>query len=148
MAASSAPTALFPALSALQDGNAAPIASAFARLTPEPYADAMQIGTETALSLAGNARQIGEGEVGGPTHLFSFGQALGSMRQFASNEEQGVSHATVNGYGALGGLGVAGEDYAVSAYVGWVGQDQSIGMLGASTRARGVVGGVAAVLAA
>jgi hypothetical protein len=46
-----------PRAERLQDGNGAPIASAFARLTPEPYADAMQIGTETALSLAGNARR-------------------------------------------------------------------------------------------
>lgn len=144
MAAGSAPAALFPALSALQDGNAAPIASAFARLTPEPYADAMQIGTETALSLAGNARTLGDNETGGATHLFGFGQALGSMRQFASHEEQGVSHATINGFGALGGLGVAGRNYAVSAYVGWMEQDQSIGALAASTRVRGAVGGIAA----
>ncbi|MDE1918632.1 MAG: hypothetical protein KGJ57_12985 [Sphingomonadales bacterium] len=144
MAASTAPAALFPALSSLQDGNAAPIASAFARITPEPYADAMQIGTETALSLAGNARTIGESEARGDTHLFAFGQMLGSLRQFASNEEQGVSHATVNGFGALGGLGVGGDGYAVSAYVGWMDQRQSIGALDASTQARGVVGGVAA----
>lgn len=144
MAASSAPAALTPALSALQDGNGAPIASAFARLTPEPYADALQIGTETALSLAGNARTIGEGEASGPTHVFGFGQGLGSLRQFASREAEGVSHATINGFGALGGLGVAGQDYAVSAYVGWMDQSQSISPLSASTKARGVVGGVAA----
>ncbi|WP_206245260.1 hypothetical protein [Novosphingobium terrae] len=144
MAASSAPTALFPALSSLQDSNAAPIASAFAQLTPEPYADAMQIGTETALSLSSAARSLGEGETSGATHLFGFGQMLGSLRQFASNEEQGVSHASINGFGVLGGLGVAGADYAFSAYVGWVDQMQSIAALGASTKARGVVGGVAA----
>ena len=144
MAAASAPAALFPALSSLQDGNAAPIAGAFAQLTPEPYADALQIGTETALSLAGNARTIGEGEARGDTHLFAFGQMLGSMRQFASNEEQGVSHATVNGFGALGGLGVGGAGYAVAAYAGWMDQNQGIAALGASTHARGVVGGVAA----
>jgi hypothetical protein len=143
MAASSAPP-LFPALSALQDGNGVAIGSAFARLTPEPYADAMQIGTETALSLAGAARNLGEGETTGPAHLFGFGQALGSLRQFASREEQGVSHATINGFGALGGLGVAGHGYALSGYVGWFDQDQSIAALGASTHARGVVGGVAA----
>lgn len=144
MAASSAPAALTPALSALQDGNGAPIASAFARLTPEPYADALQIGTETALSLAGNARTIGEGEATGATHVFGFGQGLGSLRQFASREAEGVSHSTINGFGALGGLGVAGQGYAVSAYVGWIDQSQSISALAASTKARGVVGGVAA----
>jgi hypothetical protein len=144
MAASTAPAALTSALSALQDGNGAPIASVFARLTPEPYADALQIGTETALSLAGNARTIGEGEANGPTHLFGFGQGLGSLRQFASREEEGVSHATINGFGALGGLGVAGQDYAFAAYVGWMDQSQSISALSASTKARGVVGGVAA----
>jgi hypothetical protein len=144
MAASSAPAALTPALSALQDGNGAPIASAFARLTPEPYADALQIGTETALSLAGNSRTIGEGEASGATHVFGFGQGLGNLRQFASREAEGVSHATINGFGALGGLGVAGQGYAVSAYVGWMDQSQSISALAASTKARGVVGGVAA----
>ncbi|WP_157099120.1 hypothetical protein [Novosphingobium rosa] len=144
MAASSAPAALNSALSALQDGNGAPIASAFARLTPEPYADALQIGTETALSLSGNARTLGEGEANGPTHIFAFGQGLGSLRQFASRETQGVSHATINGFGALGGLGLAGQDYAFSAYVGWMDQSQSISALSASTKARGVVGGVAA----
>lgn len=144
MGASSAPAALFPALSALQDGTGAPSAAAFAQVTPEPYADAMQIGTETALSLAGNARTIGDGETGGSTHLFGFGQVLGSMRQFASNEEQGVSHATINGFGMLGGLGVAGQDYAFSGYIGWMDQTQSVGTLGASTKSRGVVGGVAA----
>jgi uncharacterized protein with beta-barrel porin domain len=34
MVSSNAPAALFPALSALQDGNGTPIASSFARLTP------------------------------------------------------------------------------------------------------------------
>lgn len=85
MAANSAPAALFPALSALQDGNAAPIASAFAQLTPEPYADAMQIGAETALSQAAASRSMGEGEVNGTPHLFGFGQMLGSLRQFSGN---------------------------------------------------------------
>lgn len=144
MAASTAPAALFPALSSLQDGNGAPVAWAIARITPEPYADAMQIGTETALSLAGNARTIGEDEARGDTHLFGFGQGLGSFRQFSSHEDQGVNRATINGFGALGGIGVGGEGYAVSAYVGWMDQRQSIGALDATTQARGVVGGVAA----
>jgi len=144
MAANSAPAALFPALSALQDGNAAPIASAFAQLTPEPYADAMQIGAETALSQAAASRSMGEGEVNGTPHLFGFGQMLGSLRQFSGNQAQGVSSATTNGFGVLGGLGVAGGNYAASVYMGWMDQDQSVAMLGASTKARGVIGGVAA----
>lgn len=143
MASSNAPAALFPALSALQDGNGTPIASSFARLTPEPYADAMEIGAETALSLAATARTLGAGEARGPGHFFSFGQALGSLRQFAGHDYQGTSRATINGYGVLGGLGVAGEGYAISGYVGWVDQSQSVTTLGASTNARGVVGGVA-----
>jgi hypothetical protein len=142
MAASSAPP-LFPALSALQDGNGVAIGSAFARLTPEPYADAMQIGTKPPCRWQA-PRAIWVKGTTGPAHLFGFGQALGSLRQFASREEQGVSHATINGFGALGGLGVAGHGYALSGYVGWVDQDQSIAALGASTHARGVVGGVAA----
>lgn len=143
MAASTAPDALFPALGALQDSNAAPIAAAFARLTPEPYADVLQVGTETALSLAAQARLVGADEAQGDRHLFSFGQILGSLRQFDRVNQQGINAATINGYGTLGGLGLGGEGFAVAAYVGWIEQDQSIAALGASTRARGVVGGVA-----
>lgn len=143
MAASSAPAALFPALLALQDGNGAPIASTFARITPEPYADAMQIGTETALSLASATRTLGMGEDHGPDHVFAFGQALGSLRQNSGNDLQGISRATANGYGVLGGLGLAGEGYALSGYVGWMDQSQSVNAISASTSARGVVGGMA-----
>jgi hypothetical protein len=80
---------------------------------------------------------------GGPTHLFGFGQALGSLRQFASNEEQGVSHATINGFGALGGLAWRG-GLCRLGLCRLDGSEQSIAALGASTKARGVVGGVAA----
>ncbi|MDR6707484.1 MULTISPECIES: hypothetical protein [unclassified Novosphingobium] len=143
MAASNAPAALFPALMALQDGNGAPVTTAFARITPEPYADAMEIGAETALSLAAAGRTMGLGEDRGGNHVFAFGQTLGSLRQFAGHETQGISRATINGYGVLGGLGFGGEGYALSAYVGWVDQNQSVGAIGASTSARGIVGGMA-----
>ncbi|NKJ00423.1 adhesin HecA-like repeat protein [Novosphingobium sp. SG707] len=143
MAASGAPAALFPALSALQDGNGAPIASAFARITPEPYADAMEIGAETALSLAATARTLGAGENRGPQHYFSFGQAFGGLHQFSGDDHQGISRATINGYGVLGGVGVAGEGYALTGYAGWIGQNQSVEAIGALTRTQGVVGGVA-----
>ncbi|MBB3957142.1 autotransporter outer membrane beta-barrel domain-containing protein [Novosphingobium sediminicola] len=143
MAANSAPAALFPALAALQDGNGAPITSAFARVTPEPYADALQIGAETALSLAATSRTLGLGEDRGPHHFFSFGQTLGSLRQFAGNDYQGINRATINGYGVLGGVGLAGEGYALSTYVGWVDQSQSVAAIGASTNAHGAVAGFA-----
>lgn len=143
MAADSAPAALFPALLALQDGNGAPISATFAQLTPEPYADAMEIGTETALSLAAAGRTLGLGEDRGGNHVFAFGQTLGSLRQFAGQETQGINRATINGYGVLGGLGIGGEGYTLSAYVGWVDQNQSVRAIGASTNARGVVGGMA-----
>lgn len=143
MAASGAPAALFPALSALQDGNGAPIASAFVRITPEPYADAMEIGAETALSLAAAARTLGAGENRGPQHYFSFGQAFGGLHQFSGDDHQGISRATINGYGVLGGVGVAGEGYALTGYAGWIGQNQSVEAIGAMTRTQGVVGGLA-----
>lgn len=143
MAANDAPAALFPALLALQDGNGAPIAAAFARIAPEPFADAMEIGTETALSLSATGRTLGMGENRGEGHVYAFGQALGSLRQFAGDAAQGINRATINGYGVLGGLGIGGEGYALSAYVGWVDQNQSLGAIGASTNARGAVGGLA-----
>ncbi|WDF75102.1 hypothetical protein [Novosphingobium sp. KACC 22771] len=143
MAANDAPAALFPALLALQDGNGAPISAAFARIAPEPFADAMEIGTETALSLSATGRTLGMGENSGEGHVFAFGQTLGSLRQFAGDPAQGINRATINGYGVLGGLGIGGEGYALSAYVGWVDQNQSLGAIGASTNARGAVGGVA-----
>lgn len=143
MASSNAPAALFPALAALQDRNGVVISSAFARLTPEPYADAMEIGVETALSLAATARGLGAGEDRGADHFFAFGQALGSLRQFAGDDAQGIGQARINGYGALGGLGYAGQGYALTGYVGWMDQSQSIGAIAASTSARGVIGGLA-----
>lgn len=73
MAANGAPAALIPALSALQDGNAA------------------------------TTRMPGEGESHGPAHLFAFGQIMGSLRQFDSNEVQDISRATLNGYDVLDG---------------------------------------------
>ncbi len=144
MAAANAPAALFPALDSLQDSKGAPIVAAFARLTPEPYADAMQIGTETALALASTTRTIGEAEARGDSHVFGFGQMLGGTRQFSANGGQGVSAATLNGYGGLVGLGVGGEGYAVAAYVGWMDRHQTIASLGASTKASGAIGGVSA----
>lgn len=144
MAAADAPVALFPALDSLQDSQGAPIVAAFARLTPEPYADALQIGTETALALASTSRTMGEAEARGDSHVFGFGQMVGGTRQFSANGAQGVSAATLNGYGGLVGLGVGGEGYAVAAYVGWMDRHQTIASLGASTKASGAIGGVTA----
>jgi hypothetical protein len=141
MAASNAPAALFPALSALQDGNGA-IPSAFARLTPEPYADAMEIGVETALSLAATARGLGAGEDRGritSSPLVRRWAACASSRATMPRGRSGPDQWLWR----AGRAGYAGQGYALTGYVGWMDQSQSIGAIAASTSARGVVGGLA-----
>lgn len=119
-------------------GGASP--QAFARLTPEPYASATQIGVENAITLASAARAIAGPDASSP-HAFAFGQALGDWRGFQPRT-QGVSDSSLDGFGFIGGLGYAGHGWSIAGFGGYLNQSQSIGDLAASTRSRGFAGGV------
>lgn len=139
-----APAALWQALPLLTTASGAPNAAAFARIGPEPYAAAVQVGVENGLILSRAARDIGAGSGPHTGHLFSFGQALGNWRGMNAEGGDGAASARIAGYGFLGGLGVETDGLSLAAFGGYLDQTQSIAALGATTHASGFVGGVVA----
>ncbi len=117
-------------------------AAAFARLTPEPYAAARQIGVENGLTLADAAR----GSAFAPTRdvpgVYTVASALGGTRTLDADVARGTAQTTVNGYGFLAGIGVAGEGWSLGAFGGWLNGHQTLSGLGARTQADGGVAGV------
>jgi hypothetical protein len=116
--------------------------AAFARLSPEPYAAARQIGVENGLTLADTAR----GSAFAPTRdtpgVFTFGSALSGTRMLDADVARDTARTTVNGYGFLAGIGVAGEGWSLGAFGGWLNDHQTLSGLGARTQADGGVAGV------
>lgn len=109
-------------------------------LSPEPYADAAQLGIENGLSIARALRTApltGRGESSG---LFVFGQGYGSWRNFAG-DRRGVARADVDSYGFLGGAGYGNDTFAVSLFVGRSDSRQRITALGARNDADGLFAG-------
>lgn len=138
-----APTSgLFAALPALLTSGGASDLRAFARLTPEAYATATQIGVENALALADVARGPGfaadRSEPGG----FTFAQGVGSWYRLSADGDQGTAAARTSGYGFLGGLGYGDRDWSVGAFGGWLNGRQRLAALDAGTEADGFVAGV------
>lgn len=117
-------------------------ALAFARLAPEPYAAARQIGVENGLTLADAAR----GGAFAPTRdtqgVYTFASALSGTRTLDADVARGTARTTVNGYGFLAGFGVAGEGWSLGAFGGWLKGHQTLSGLGARTHADGGVAGV------
>ena len=120
-------------------GNASP--EAFARLTPEPYANAWQIGVDNALSLIDAARDR-PALVSGERGLFSFAEGVGSWRRQSGGDS--TSRASLNSWGLVGGVGWSAGDWGVAAYVGYVDSRQTMPTLAARTDVDGYVGGVQA----
>ncbi len=123
--------------------------AAFARLTPEAYASARQIAVEQGLELAatgrGSAFAAPADLTGGTPHAFTFASALGATRTLESGSN-GTAQARTNGYGFLGGLGMAGGDgaaqWSLGAFVGYLDSRQVLAGRGARTDVDGVVAGV------
>jgi hypothetical protein len=137
-----ASTALIAAAPLLVDASGGTNALLFGRLTPEPYAAARQIGVENGLTLADAAR----GSAFTPTRdtpgVYTFASALSGTRTLGANVVRGTARTTVNGYGFLAGIGVAGEGWSLGAFGGWLNGHQTLSNLGARTQADGVVAGV------
>lgn len=117
-------------------------AAAFARLAPEPYAAARQIGVENGLTLADAAR----GGAFAPTRdtpgVYTFASTLSGTRTLDADVARGTARTTVNGYGFLAGFGVADEGWSLGAFGGWLDGHQTLSGLGARTHADGGVAGV------
>lgn len=148
LAAAPRDAALLAAVPALLDAAGATDARAFARLTPEAYASATQLGVDQALALAqvarGGAFATDRAEAG----AFTFAQTVGQWHRLAGDAASGSGAARAQSYGFLGGLGYGDRGWMVGAFAGYLNGRQQIGALGAHTRADGVVAGVHARYAA
>lgn len=148
LVAQPATSRLFAAVPALLDaqGNSNP--AAFARLTPEPYATASQIGVDNALAVTGAARGPAFATDGTDVHAYTFAQVVGGWHRLGADRGEGVSAARGRDYGFLGGIGVGNASWNVGAFGGYLNNRQAIEPLDAVTRAEGFVAGIQARYAA
>ncbi len=136
-----ATAALLSAAPALASASGTSDQAAFARLTPEAYASAEQIGVEQGLALADAGRSDAFAAHRDTPGLFTFASALAGERTLERGT-QGTSSAQTNGYGFLGGIGVAGDSWSLGAFGGYLNSRQDLAMRGARTRDDGFVAGV------
>jgi len=140
LATGRAQPAFLAAVPALLAAGGGTDAAAFARLTPEPYATATQAGVDDALALVATARgpAFAAPDRPGP---FTFGQGLANWQRLGADRGQGVSAAASRGWGLIGGLGYAGEDWSAGVFGGRLETHQAVGALAARTSADGFVAG-------
>lgn len=148
LVAQPATSRLFAAVPALLDGEGNSNPAAFARLTPEPYATASQIGVDNALTLTGAARGPAFATDGTDVHAYTFAQVVGGWHRLGADRGEGVSAARGRDYGFLGGIGIGNASWNVGAFGGYLNNRQAIEPLDATTRAEGFVAGVQARYAA
>ncbi|MBJ6123254.1 autotransporter outer membrane beta-barrel domain-containing protein [Sphingomonas mollis] len=142
LAVQPATSTLFAALPALLTSSGASNAQAFARLTPEAYASASQLGIDNALTLAQTARGPAIATDREDVGLFTFAQTLGQWHTLGGDPATGTATARSQGYGMLGGLGIGDRSWAVGAFAGYLNSRQQIAALGTRTRTNGFVAGV------
>lgn len=135
------------AVPVLVDANGVSNAKAFGQLTPEAYGSAVQIGTQTALSLIDSTRGFRFDAPEQPG-LYGFAQALSGRGELGGNARTGAAGAEMDSQGVITGLGYALESgLRAGAFVGQVETDQTLSGLGASTEAEGFVVGAFADMA-
>ncbi|RZJ02324.1 MAG: autotransporter outer membrane beta-barrel domain-containing protein, partial [Brevundimonas sp.] len=141
LASGQAVQAFTSAVSVLVDAEGVSNADAFEQLTPEAYGSAMQVGTETALSLVEGVRGLdmtapkGEG-------FYTFAQAVGLGAELDGRQVTGASSGKLDMGGMFGGVGYAsGQGFNAGAFVGKMIAEQDLRDLGASTKTDGVLAG-------
>ena len=148
--AQQANAALLTDLAVLDNAQGTADAGKFARLTPEPYATATQIGLDNALQISEALRDFDHAAAFGPgsgaRHLFTFAQGLGNWTHASGSAASGAATATNSAGGILGGLGWRNADAMVGVFAGGLHDQQSIGALGASTTARSTLFGANAAV--
>ena len=142
-----ASAALLGAVPSLLDGNGIASATAFGQLNAEAYATASQLGIAHGLSLAKAGRTGATAPGRSQTGLYGFAQSLGDWRTLKGNTGTGVSRATSQSYGVLGGLGYGNESGSIGAFIGYIDSTQRIAALGARTNANGLVAGISGNIA-
>ena len=125
----------------LYDGDGNSLPKAFARLTPETYAAATQIGVDDALTLGQSTRGPAFAPYAKDTGLFTFGQGLGGWHTLRGDPATGSAPATSRAYGAIGGIGFADAGWVVGAFAGNLTNHQEVEGLGSETRVGSLVTG-------
>ncbi|MEI5687907.1 autotransporter outer membrane beta-barrel domain-containing protein [Sphingomonas kyungheensis] len=139
-----ADSALFAALPALLTANGTSDAAAFARLTPETYASASQIGVDNALALAATARGPGLATGSEDVRPFTFAQMLGGWHRLGADAAAGTAATRSQSYGFLGGIGIGDATWSVGVFAGYLNDRQQIDALAARTKLDGAVAGLEA----
>ncbi|WBO20706.1 autotransporter outer membrane beta-barrel domain-containing protein [Sphingomonas abietis] len=133
---------LFDALPALLTSTGASNPQAFARLTPEAYASATQMGVDNALVLVDAARGPSFAATGEGAHVYTLASTLGQWHQLNEDRSAGTSAARSQGYGFLSGIGYGDTNWSLGAFGGYINNRQTVGALAARTKANGAVAGV------
>jgi hypothetical protein len=133
---------LLAAIPSLLTAGGATNAVAFARLNPEAYASATQIGIENGLAIASALRGVGGQTYRDEAGLFTFAEGLGTWRKLPGDVTSGTSRANINSSGVLGGIGFGSNSASLGAFIGYLNARQTIDALGARNKADGIVAGV------
>ncbi|WP_457353398.1 autotransporter outer membrane beta-barrel domain-containing protein [Sphingomonas sp. UYP23] len=137
-----ASTALLAAVPQLVTASGSSNVAAFARITPEAYASAQQIGVENGLTLADAGRSDSFASHRETPGAFTFGSAVSGIRTLGADTARGIATAQTAGYGFLGGLGWGSADWSIGAFGGYLDSRQHLDTLDARTTANGLVAGV------
>jgi fibronectin-binding autotransporter adhesin len=136
-------------LTLLDNAQGTASAGKFARLTPEPYATATQIGIDNGLLIADTLRDFDYDSVASPLrgngHAFTFAEALGNWSHAGGNIATGASAATNSAEGILGGVGLRGSNGMIGAFAGGLHDQQAIATLGSTTSAHSTLFGANAL---
>ncbi|MEQ8312116.1 MAG: autotransporter domain-containing protein [Sphingopyxis sp.] len=125
------------ALNVLTDAEGRANQNAFAQLTGEAYASALHIGSDAALTLSASTRQM---VAVAPKRdgLFLFGQAALGDGKLNGSVRTGASGGHSSTDGVYGGVGYGfGENTQAGLFIGSLDTRQSLGALGAETKANG-----------
>ena len=135
-------SALIAALPSLLTANGTSNPTAFARIAPEAYASASQIGVDNALALSATARGPGFATSGDEVHPYTFAQMLGGWHRLGADAEAGTASARSQSYGFLGGIGIGDLTWSVGGFAGYLNDRQQIDALAARTKLDGFVAGI------
>ncbi|MDR7156904.1 hypothetical protein J2W40_003750 [Sphingobium xenophagum] len=141
--AGTASNGLIDALPVLASASGASNPAAFARLTAEPYASAIQMGVENGLTIANATRSIARLSGDDAPRAFSIGQYLGGLGRIAADDQAGLSASRSRSYGLLGGLGIGTDRWSIAGFGGYLDSRQTLRRLGSQTDADGWFAGVA-----
>lgn len=139
-----ADSALFSSLSTLASAGDVANTQAFAQLTPQAYAAAVQTQVDDAVALVTATRGPGFAASGDTPHAFTFGAMLGQWHRLSDDATTGSVAARSRTYGLLGGIGVGDASWSIGAFGGYLNDRQYLDALAARTRANSAVGGVQA----